>query len=143
MEVAGLGRVIVPWQRFVRVDFAVPGPSGPGRDAYETGDELRGEVVLADGSTAAGRLVWDLDEGWTWDILNGERDGVEYEIPFAAIVSVTRTDAGNRLELRTGRSVELTGGQDGGDANRGLLVQTGEGWRQVPWVEVATVRFAP
>ena len=120
-EVAGRGRVIVSWSRFERVDFAAPAASGSGRGFYAPGEELTGSVTTTDGSVRRGRLVWDLDEGWTWDIFNGGEDGVEYEIPFALIAAVERRNDGCRVFLRGGDALDLDAGQDASAANRGLL----------------------
>lgn len=141
------GRVIVPWKRLDRVTFSEGHGSGPGRDTYDNSGPLHGLVELRDGSQLAGRLVYDLDEGWRWDIFNGDTaEGLSYNIPFPLIARVT-PQAEDRclVRLRTGLELDLGDNQDTGRENGGVLIFTGETGlaRHVPWSDVAAIHFDP
>ncbi|MFO7609372.1 MAG: hypothetical protein R6X35_09290 [Candidatus Krumholzibacteriia bacterium] len=142
VELGSRGRVTVPWRRFVRVDFDPPGPAGPGRGAFAPGRELRGTVTDTDGARRGGRLVWDLDEGWTWDLLNGEGGGLTWDIPFAAVASVAPDRDGALVVLRDGTRLRLDGGTDVTAENQGVLLLDGDHSVRVPWRRVALVEFA-
>ena len=142
VSTADRGWVTVPWRHFVRVEFAPPGGPGPARAAFPAGAELHGTVTDADGRRHEGRLVWDLDEGWTWDLLNGERDGVEYELPFGDVRRIVPGPERTRVELRGGAVLELDAGVDVSGDNHGLLVVGPDGVRRLAWAAVAEARFA-
>jgi hypothetical protein len=138
------GRVIVPWERFVRVTFSEGHGTGPGRETYDNGRPLTGTVALRDGGQINGRLVIDADEGWRWDIFNGSVDGFDYNIPFFLIQTITPlADDRARLELRSGLVLELGENQDTGKENAGVLVfPPNDGRpRHLLWSEVAAIRL--
>lgn len=142
VELGSRGRVTVPWRHFVRVDFDPAGPAGPGRGTFAPGRELVGTVTDTDGGRLTGRLVWDLDEGWTWDLLNGEDDGFTWDIPFAAVAGVAPDRDGALVVLRDGTRLRLDGGTDVTAENQGVLVLQGDRAVRVPWRRVAQVEFA-
>ena len=119
------GRVLVGWDAFDRVDFSAPGSagSGPSYDDFEAGGPIRGTVTDRDGKKHSGRLVYDIDESETWEVLNGERRDVEYNVPFALIKSIVADGhSAVRVTLRDGEEVTLEDTADTGDGNAGVLV---------------------
>ncbi len=128
VENPGFGKVLIPWKRFQKVTFSDAPDNGPGRESYAGGEKpLRGTVSLRDGRRLQGRLVYDLDEGWAWDLFNGQRRDMEYIIPFALITAIEpRDNQSCRVTLRNGQSLELEGEQDTGDGHGGVLVFTAE-----------------
>ncbi|MBE0565495.1 MAG: hypothetical protein IH621_06055 [Krumholzibacteria bacterium] len=141
VEVADLGRVTVRWRDFVRADFDLPGASGPARGDFPAGGELTGVVTDKDGRRLAGRLVWDLDEGWTWDLLNGSQGGTEYDLPMAAIARIEPEGDGARVTLRAGTVLLLDEGTDVTAANQGVLVMADGTTVRVPWRRLAVAEF--
>ncbi|MCP4571098.1 MAG: hypothetical protein GY838_01975 [bacterium] len=139
--VAGLGRVVHPWHRFDRLELTDP-PVTPPVDEPAYG-ELRGTVTTTGGARHTGRLAFDLDEGWDWDIFDGELRGVEYEIPFGNIDRIERAgDDSATVQLRDGRRLEMDDGPDAGTGNHGLLVVTERGPVMLVWAEVAAIEFS-
>jgi hypothetical protein len=115
------GRVLIDWKAFERVDFS-PGGSGPGYQAFKPGARLQGMVTTSDGRKLVGRLVYDLDESESTEMLDGERNGISYSIPFALVASVApRTDS-SRVTLRSGEELVLEDTTDVSDDNAGVLV---------------------
>lgn len=143
VETAGYGRAVADWKTFRRLDFRKP-PPPQGPVAPNAGGELRGEVVTVDGGHHTGRLVLDLDEGWTWEILDGHHGGMEYEIPFGTITAMEKDDAGVcTVSTADGSQLTMSTGQDTGPENRGVLVMDSRGQvTQVAWSQVRSVRFA-
>lgn len=137
------GRVLVSWDAFERAEFSDPPGSGPAYDTFAAGKPLRGTVTTRGGRRLAGRLVFDLDEEGSIELLNGERRGIEYSIPFAMVASVTPTGSDrSRIELTNGEVLELEGGADVGKGNAGILVlAAGERPAYVPWDEVERIVF--
>ncbi len=138
------GWICVTWKRFRQITFSTDTASGTPRTAFHNAAPLRGAVYLEDGSTVSGRLVYDLDEGFAWDIFNGENDGIDYDIPFPLIAGIERTGPEScRVQLRCGQVLELEGNQDTGQDHGGVLVFGNEGAapRHLPWSTVRKVVF--
>jgi hypothetical protein len=136
-------RVLVSWDAFERAEFSDPPGSGPAYGTFTAGKPLRGTVTTRAGRKLTGRLVYDLDEEGTAELLGGERRGIEYYIPFAMIASVTPTGSDrSRIELVNGEKLELEGGADIGKGNAGILVLAkGKRPAYVPWEEVERIVF--
>ena len=144
VEDARFGRVLVPWDAFERVDFSEPGPSGPAYDDFKPGGPLRGTVTDVDGDKFSGRIVYDLDEAQTWEILNGDWRDVEYNIPFSLVKSIVpRGGDSSRVTLKGGEEVTLEDAADVGDGNDGILVipDGGGDGTYIDWDDVERIDF--
>lgn len=137
------GRVLVSWDAFERVEFSEPPGSGPSYGSFPAGGPLHGTVTTRDDREHTGRLVYDADEEETWELLNGDQDGVEYYIPLALVRSVTpRGLDRSRVELTTGETLDLENSADIGEGNAGVLVlRDDERPTYIPWDEVERVGF--
>ena len=124
VKVPGLGSVKIGWEDFDQVTFKDAPNSGRGYADFGTGRELTGAVASREGRYA-GRIVFDLDESWDFELLHGKNGSTEYLIPFRDIARITpkgmfRSD----VQLRSGLTVELEESQDVSRKNEGLLVFT-------------------
>jgi hypothetical protein len=138
------GRVLVNWDAFERVDFA-PAGTGPGYDDFAPGKRLHGTVTVADGRKLSGRLVYDLDESETTEMLDGHRHDVEYSVPFALVAAVVPRQDSARVILGSGEELLLEETTDVSEDNAGLLVFTSGAERPtyVRWEDVERVDFSP
>lgn len=143
VETGRLGRVLVSWDAFERADFEDPPGSGPAYGDFVPGGPLRGTVTTRDGAEHTGRLVYDVDEEETWELLGGERDGIEYDVPFSLVASVTPTGRDrSRVELTNGEVLELEDSADVGEGNAGVVILAdGERPLYVPWDDVERIDF--
>lgn len=121
-----LGRVTVDWDNFDRLDLKdPPAEAYPRYDDFDGGRKLFGTVTSEDGESYTGEVIWDDDETETWEILNGNYRGVEFDIPFGnvkVIEKISRRTA--RVTLWDGRSLTLRGSNDVDDDNKGIIVKT-------------------
>ena len=115
------GRVLIDWDAFERVDFT-PGGSGPGYGAYAPGKPLTGMVTTAEGRKLVGRLVFDLDESETTEMLDGGRNDIEYSIPLALVARVEPRGDTSRVTLQSGEELVLGDTVDVSDDNAGMLI---------------------
>lgn len=147
VEIPAAGRVAVDWKDFDEASFRTDRGSGPGRDTYPAIRELQGTVTDSEGARHTGRVVHDLDEAWTCDILDGRHEKWTWEIPFGNVAAITKTgeEDGIRVTLRDGRALDLEGFQDTGQTHAGYLVFPAGGGDpvHVPWSRFQSVEFTP
>ncbi len=145
VEDARYGKVEIPWDTFDKVVLRDPPDSGPGYDDYPARGALSGTIVTTDGASRTGRLVFDLDEAETWEMLNGSDKEVAFDIPLHRVAAIARQGAdGSVVTLTGGETLQLEAGQDVSEDNAGVLVlgaAAGDG-RYVPWADVTEIRFA-
>ena len=147
-----LGLVEVEWDA-VRILRFEPAPPTPGYDAFDGGRPLYGTIVTREGEEIEGRIRWDADEEWSWELLQGTSRNVDFSIEFGNVAHVERDDAeGAHVTLRDGRSFHLTGNNDVDRDNRGIFIfptpgdaaatgQTAPEWRYVAWEDFREARF--
>lgn len=137
------GRVELDWDSFERVDFTVADGSGRGYDDYAVAEPLTGRVIDEDDVSLTGRIVFDLDEAESWEILHGDLDDIEYHIPFemVAVVEPAGRDS-SFVTLKNGLELELEDSQDVSDSNDGILVIDADGDETyVKWRDVKRIEF--
>jgi len=142
VKVPKFGRAKIGWDDFEEVTFHPAPNSGPGYSEYGGGRELTGTVV-ARGGRFSGRIVFDLDEAWDFELLHGTMGDTEFLIPFRDIARITPSGRYRaKVELRSGLTIELEDSQDVSRKNDGLLVFAGSHEpRYVAWHDVDEVVF--
>ena len=110
---------------------------------YNGAKALKGVVSTFENENIAGRLVFDLDETYQLEMLDGESDDIEYFIPFSAIKSV---EPKNRKEslvtLTNGENFILGDKVDVSENNDGILVfSDSDKPRYVPWSNIKNITF--
>ncbi len=138
------GRVKVSWDAFEKAVFQEAPSSGPAYSAYGAARALRGAVVDDGGSRHEGRIVFDVDESESYEILHGYRYDVEYLIPFEMVKSVEPRSASSSLVvLRSGEELRLEDSQDVSEDNDGVLVFSSANGDPVylEWDEVRRIEF--
>lgn len=138
------GRVLVSWEAFERLDFE-DSDSGPSYDSFPALGPLKGAVTTTTGLTHKGRIVYDVDEGEGWEILDGQYSGLTYSIPFSMVASVNRLNGSRvRVSLRGGTGdLKLEDTADVTDRNAGVFVLAEGKKTYVPWEEVKRIDFEP
>lgn len=132
------GQVELDWRDIRVIDF-MSGPPSPSR----WGDRLYGTLETRDGARFSGYIVWDMDELFTTDILDGEERGREHDIPFGRIRAIERYSASAaRVSLDDGSELVLRGSNDVNDDNRDIMVADPSfGEVRVEWDELERVDF--
>jgi hypothetical protein len=138
------GRVKISWDAFRRVEFKEGPETGRAYGDYKPAVPLRGTVADRDGKSWKGKVIFDLDESESWEMLNGDRHGIEYNLPFERVRSVERIDdASSSVTLKNGRELRLEESQDVTDNNAGVLVIPDGGGAEhyVPWDRLRRIEF--
>ena len=131
---AGKEPVEVEWEDLASIEFF-----SAGAEAIPYAKRLYGTVESTEG-TFEGFIQWDKSECTSIDIL----DGRNREIPMGDILSITRNRKGNAdLVLKNGEAFSMTGSNDVGSGNRGVMVENADWGRvTVAWKRFQSVTFA-
>jgi hypothetical protein len=137
------GRVTIPWDSFDKLVFSDKGNSGRGYNDYVKPYDLKGSVTDASGKKYTGKIVFDLDEAQSWEMFNGDKFDVEYDVPFEMIKSIQpRGSRSCSLEYFNGETVRLEGGQDASSSNDGILVfEKKDDPVYIEWDDVEVIEF--
>ncbi|MEO9868880.1 hypothetical protein [Ekhidna sp.] len=140
VTVKGLGRVDIDWDEFDKVTFKEVSNSGPSYSSFSSPKKIMGTVEVDNGDRHSGEIVYDLDEEYTFELLNGENDDVKFIIPFSNIKEITRRGSrSSRIKLSDGDELTLEESQDVTEKNSGILIKTDSGRVYVPWYKVEKI----
>lgn len=121
----------------------------PEPDDYRTQnpsvERLFGRLTTQEGETYTGFICWDADEIYSTDILDGEEDGRDRNVPMGTIESITRAGSDAcRVRTKSGREMKLSGTNDVNSGLRGIQIQIPSiGQIKVTWEEFESVTFLP
>jgi len=120
-----IGRIDIPWRDFVDLEIIDEDSRGMSYNDFPVSEGISGTVVTIEGDEYKGLLVYDLDESWEFEILDGRDDRVEFDIPFRNVRSIIPKNYNYSLvKLKNGTSLLIGDERDVTDANDGLLVFT-------------------
>lgn len=136
------GRVKVQWDEFRKVDFEDTARTGRGYDEYPPGKKLTGKVTDRNDKTHSGRIVYDLDEEETWEMLEGDSRDLEYLIPFELVRSIEPDGwEESRVVLKSGIELTLEDSTDVSEDNAGVLVINGDQETYIAWRDVRKIEL--
>lgn len=144
VNMPAIGRVDIPWDEFEKVLFDVDvNTSGPAYDEYLAAQYLAGVVITKDDEMIAGAIIFDLDEVYNIEILQGNADDIEYLIPFRNIKSVSpKNYKYTRITLTNGEELTLGGSHDVTEENDGVIVlESSKEHSYIPWKEIGEISF--
>jgi len=117
-----VGSAEIDWRNVTKVTFAEPPASTP-YEKFDGGRRLRGKVTTREGTAYTGLIIWDLDEAYSWETLDGSADGIDYAVDFANIESITpKGYESSEVLLRSGKVLLLSGTNDVNGSNDGVQV---------------------
>jgi hypothetical protein len=141
------GRVTIPWSEFDSLTFKDVRTSGRTYSSYKKSGPLHGTVQSRDGASHAGRIVLDMDEESTWEILNGSVRDIAFDIPMSLVkrIEVVRRDEA-LITFVGGETITLEEGQDVTERNAGVLIFASDVDDKpvyLEWDEVRSIDFQP
>lgn len=123
VNIPGQGRVDIPWDEFEEVDFVEPKMGIINYDDFDGFEHINGSVITTNGKTYKGQIVYDLDETYQFEILNGELDDIEYFIPFQLVKSIEPSRRDRAIvQLKSGQNLKLEDSVDVSEDHDGVLV---------------------
>lgn len=144
VNMADMGRVDIPWEEFEKITFqAVPHQSELTYASYADQHLIRGSVTSIRGDKLTGRMIYDLDENYELEMLNGINKGIEYFIPFRFIEKIEPKNREESLViLKNGEKILFSDKVDINEENDGVLVFTSDDeYEYVPWKEVDEIKI--
>ena len=140
-----IGKVLIEWSEFESVDFEKAPNSGPSYSSFANPKRLEGTVTTFENKTFSGLLIYDVDEAYDYELLEGKDYNIEYNIPFRKIDRIVPKNYNYSLiYLRSGGDLLLGDLQDVSDRNDGVLVLKSADDDKpvyVPWKKIKEVNF--
>ena len=138
------GRVVIDWEDFESLTFTeVPKLNSYG--SFAGPKSLMGQITTVDGKQISGRIIYDLDEAYGFELLDGSKDETKFEIPFALIKEIKPRNSGrSQVVLRDGTELMLADGQDVSNRHSGLLVFKSDNDDKptyITWEQVEMIAF--
>lgn len=139
-----IGCIKVEWNDFDMVEFMpVPIDKLPSYDDFDGGHRIEGTVFTEDGERFSGRIIWDDDEAYTWEHLNGDYHDLDIAIEFANIKLIDKhSRRGAVITTRSGRNILLKGSNDVNSENSGIIVELEDGDEvEIDWYDFEKAEF--
>lgn len=136
------GQIVVKWDEFEKLVFSEP-PRPARYQDFDGGRNLYGTVTTEDGESFTGKIRWDNDEEYTWEILDGDYHDIEFEIEFGLIKEIERKSYGSAVvTVSDGRTFRLRGSNDVDEDNKGIFIITDSGEEiEIEWDQFTHVKF--
>jgi hypothetical protein len=113
-------------------------------DQFKNQKELSATVKTFGGESYSGRLVFDLDEEFDFELLQGKDHDFEYTTAFRNVKKIkTYDDTRCEIELKSGQKLKLHDAQDVDERNQGLLLFASgkDKPTYIPWEKVSEIEF--
>lgn len=140
-----LPAIDIPWSEFDKITFEEKTPGAlVSYDQFKDQKELSATVKTFGGESYSGKIVFDLDEEYDFELLQGKQRDYEYTTPFRNIKKIkTYDDTRCEVELKNGTKLMLDDAQDVDDRNQGILVfaQGKDKPQYVPWDKISEIEF--
>ncbi|MGH8015381.1 MAG: hypothetical protein ACREBV_04255 [Candidatus Zixiibacteriota bacterium] len=139
----GFGQVQVGWDEFNKLEFKPSGKPVTYRQ-FDGGRKLKGTVHTEDGDSFSGEIRWDNDEEYTWEILDGEFGGAEFDIEFGLIKSIEKSSSrASIITILDGRTFRLRGSNDVDADNKGIFISSAtDDVEEITWDDFSKVEFS-
>lgn len=137
------GRVLVEWKAFKSLTLEALPATGLAYDNYPPADHLLATVTATDGRAFTGACVFDLDEEWNVEILDGNKDGLYYQIPFYNISKLAPyRQKYAQVTLKNNSTLLLGWANDVSDKNWGVLIWLPDKkYQYLAWDQIKEISF--
>jgi len=140
-----IGTIEVPWENFTKVCFDHQHKhAGAAYRNYPAPRQIRGSVQKMDGKILSGFIIFDKDESWDFEHLEGLYQQNKYIIPFRNIASIIPKNlVYSHINLKSGVTLLLGELQDVSGKNEGLWVfeRPDEEPVYIRWSDIEDIHF--
>lgn len=140
----GVGSVKVSWKDFKYVEFFENPYRGPSYNDFEMPIGLEAEVYTVNDEHLAGLMVYDVDEKWEIEFIDGLDDNIEYQIPLRNVKTIVpKNKTYTQLYLKCGEVLLLGEGQDVSQNNDGILlfIKGSDKPRHLKWRDIIEINI--
>lgn len=144
VNMLSIGRVDIPWDEFVEVTFSEPKSGTVHYNSFDGDQEITGSVTTSEGEIFSGTIIYDLDEEYQLEILNGDKNDIEYFIPFQLVKSIQpRRSSRANVELKSGTTIRLEDSVDVSEDHDGVLIFENDDDNPVyiPWYDIENIQL--
>jgi len=135
----------IPWSEFDKITFEEKAPAAlSSYDQFKNQKELSATIKTFGGKSYSGRLVFDLDEEFDFELLQGKDRDFEYTTAFRNVKKIKAQDETRcEVELKNGQKITLSDAQDVNERNQGVLVFASgkDKPTYVPWEKISEIEF--
>ena len=142
--VDGIGNVEVPWSDFKYAQFYDNENEGLTYDSFEPPMGINAEIITVDDDELTGLIVFDIDEKWEMEFLDGDDDKIQYQVPIRNIKKIVpKNKTYSQLYLKNGEILLLGEGQDVSAKNDGILLflEDQEKPHHIKWRDILQINF--
>jgi hypothetical protein len=139
-----IGQIVVPWRDFESLEMTSNMSQELAYSDYKSPKGLRGKVITINGEEHSGLIAYDLDEAWEFEILDGNDDRVNYNIPFKNIKNIIpKNYSYSMVILKNGMNLLLGDSRDVSEENDGVLVFTSKDAKPIyiRWSKIDEIIF--
>src|SRR5690606_12479945 len=114
-----------------------------GYDHYPKARKIYGIIKTKNQQVYKGNCVFDMDEEWNYDLLEGRKDGISYQIPFRYIREIVPLNAFyTKIVLQSDKVLVLGHHNDVTARNWGSTIwQANSQYRYVPWSNILEIKI--
>lgn len=138
------GRVDIPWEEFEEmiIDDKI-GMDQLGYNKYEGSKPIKGIVYTYEDGSYSGDIIFDLDEQYCLEMLDGKADDISYFFPFSVVKYIEPKNRKESLvRLANGESFILEDKVDVNEDNDGVLVFDGSKKpHYIEWSAIKNITF--
>lgn len=138
-----IGYIEIPWNDFDKVEFTEPKMVFSYSD-FKRPVGINAQIYTRNAKSFYGQIVYDLDEFWEYEIIEGMDDKIRYNIPIRNIQSIRpRNDSYSEVKLKNGKELLLGKLRDVTRANAGVLMmnQKDKKSKYIDWDDIEEIIF--
>lgn len=139
-----VGRVEIPWYEFKYASFEKNREKGPSYNDFEKPKAIKVWLRTYTDEEYKGFAIFDIDEKWELEFLDGDDDSVKYQIPFRNIATIyPKNKAYSIVVLNNGKELLLGERQDVSGKNDGILIFKNEKDNPVlvKWADITEMKL--
>lgn len=119
----GVGSIEISWKQFKKMTFEESPEGSISYNEFDTPLGIDADVYTFDDKVHSGLMIYDIDEIWEIEFLDGDDDDIEYQIPFRNIRTIIpKNNSYSLIHLKNGQQLLLGGRQDVSRKNDGVLI---------------------
>ena len=137
------GTIEVDWEHFISATFFTPEKPAKSYPEFKEPNLLRATTRTVNGAKLVSQIVFDLDEIYDIEFLNGANGGFTYYIPFSLVTTIEpQNDKFSAVSVRSGEQFLLGDSGDVNIQNNGLILKYSENNAQfLEWNQVKSIQF--